>query len=65
MNQDYFFDTLFTIKGIVNNLVILDIKIINDQYTELIDPNALKNLNNFKSLKTLSLENLQTKIYFY
>ena len=28
MNHDYFFNTFFTIEGIVNNLVILDIKII-------------------------------------
>ena len=64
MNHDYFFDTLFTIEGIVNNLVILDIKIINDYYTEPIDPKALKNLNNFKSLKILRLENLQTENIF-
>ena len=58
MNHDYFFQTLFSFEGILNNLVVLDICLIINDFTELIDQSSLENLNNFKSLKTLILENV-------
>ena len=64
MKHDYFFKTLFSIEGILNNLIVLDIYIKINSYTELIDPYELKNLNNCKSLKTLILENLQLENIF-
>ena len=64
MNHDYFFNTLFSFEGIVNNLIVLDIRIKINYYTEQIYPKALENLNNFKSLKTLVLENIQLENIF-
>ena len=64
MNHDYFFNTLFSFEGIVNNLVVLEIRIKIRYYTEQIYPKTLENLNNFKSLKPLVLENIQLENIF-
>ena len=64
MNHDYFFNTLFSFEGLVNNLVFLNISIKINDYSDQIDPNTLENLNNFKSLKILILENLQLENIF-
>ena len=64
MSHDYFFNTLFSFESIINNLVVLIIRIKINYFTEYIDPNTLENLNKFKSLKTLILENFQLENIF-
>ena len=64
MNHDYFFNTLFSFEDIINNLVALHISLKINDFSDQIDPNTLENLNNFKSLKILILENLQLENIF-
>ena len=55
---NYFLNTLFSLNGIENSLVYLNIQILSCQ-KKSINENSVLNLNNFKSLKHLELTNMK------
>ena len=57
--QKDFLEVLFSFKNIVNNLIYLDIKY--KYYKINIPPNLFENINNFKSLRYLFIENVNFK----
>jgi hypothetical protein len=66
-NFNNFFKILFSFNNIGNNLMYLDLELYNDRLNSdrvNIDANSFENLNNFKSLKTLVLENIQLENIF-
>ena len=64
-NNNYFFKTLFSFKNIENNLVSLYIQIDpNFYHYNKIKGESFNNLNNFKSLKILNLNELKFDTIF-
>ena len=64
MNYDIFFNGLFSFNNIGNNLIDLNINIDNNRNNIEIEPQLLEIINNFKSLKKMSLSGFKFKNNF-